>query len=617
MWNQIQRGRILAAATLAAMASTHATWAATTVTWNGSTSTDFEVGANWNGGSVPANDTTTNTALFTGAVTANLPQLTASRSVNSVQFGSGGWSFGSSSSANVLTLGTSGVFASSSTGTNTVSANLAITPNTGTLTNVTFGSGTSTVGTSQLNLIGSLSVGSSATPNAYALVFGSTTRRDTVSLSPSVGNSVAIYTNGVSGQASLNTGSAGTLILGGDAGNTNILSNSASAGIKYATGTLLQVVNGTWLTNDIGSNNSGQSAGTVEISGGTLATGGARYLVQANGTMVVDGGTFKVTGGGNVVSSSGYFKLGANAASTTLVSTFNVTSGTVDIAKTSGGTSQIGDLSSGVFNQDGGAVRVGVTSGSNVFTGATNGNTASDLIIGSTTSGISGAYTMTGGTLTVAGTIRGQTTPGGVSNFNFKGGTLAARGVDVTTLGSNSAATFSGSGLSAAGSNQIAASNNIGTLENYGGTIAPGGDSSAGLMTLTGNYAGNGNGSTLSFDLGGTTSAAAFVGGAGTFDNITVSGATALNDVLSVNLLAGFTPANSDTFTILASTGPLTGAFSNVAFGGTLAVAGGSFTVSQQGNSVVLSNFTAVPEPATLSAMGLLGILALKRRRLV
>ena len=100
---------------------------------------------------------------------------------------------------------------------------------------------------------------------------------------------------------------------------------------------------------------------------------------------------------------------------------------------------------------------------------------------------------------------------------------------------------------------------------------APGGDASAGLMTLTGNYAGNGNGSTMSFDLGGTTSAAAFAGGAGTFDNITVSGATALNDVLSVNLLAGFTPANSDTFTILASTGPLTGAFSNVAFGGTVA----------------------------------------------
>ena len=31
MWNQIQRGRILAAATLAAMASTHATWAATSL----------------------------------------------------------------------------------------------------------------------------------------------------------------------------------------------------------------------------------------------------------------------------------------------------------------------------------------------------------------------------------------------------------------------------------------------------------------------------------------------------------------------------------------------------------------------------------------------------------
>lgn len=576
---------------------------AASITWNGSTSFNFETATNWVGGVAPANDTTTDSVLYSGTVTANQPTLTTSRSLFGVQFGSGGWTLGSNSSSNTLTLGTNGIFGSNTTGTNTVSANLTLPVNIASLINVNFGSGSSTVGSSRLDLTGSFSVGSAAQPSTYALVFGSSTRRDTVSLRPSAGQSVAFYTNGGSGQASLNTGLGGTVELGGAAGNINILSNTVSAGIKYTSGSTLQVTSGTWLTNDIGSNNSGQSNGIAEISGGTLATAGGRYIVQAGGLMVVDGGTLLVTGSGNTVSNSGYLKLGSSASGAAAV--LNVTSGTVDVAKSTGGTSQIGDVASGLMNQNGGSVKFGATTSYNVFTNVTNTNTTSDLLIGSsgitsagsgntlqftTISNAPSAYTLAGGTLTVVGKIsataqgtastngsQAPTNPNGVvqpgtnlKNFNFVGGTLAVGTFDATLLGSSPTATFTGAGLTASGSNQVLVSNNVGTLMNYGGTVAPGGAASSGRMSITGNYAGNGGASTLSFDLGGTSSATSFAAAATTYDNILASGNVALNDQLRVRLTNNYTPGATDNLTILQSAkaiNSLSGSFTNTQIG--------------------------------------------------
>jgi hypothetical protein len=85
---------------------------------------------------------------------------------------------------------------------------------------------------------------------------------------------------------------------------------------------------------------------------------------------------------------------------------------------------------------------------------------------------------------------------------------------------------------------------------------------------------------------------------------------------LRLNILRGFVPTATDSFTILTSTGPLSGAFGNVASGGRLMTADGfgSFLVTYSATSrqVVLSSFVGVPEPGAIAllALALLGAAA-------
>jgi len=77
---------------------------------------------------------------------------------------------------------------------------------------------------------------------------------------------------------------------------------------------------------------------------------------------------------------------------------------------------------------------------------------------------------------------------------------------------------------------------------------------------------------------------------------VTVSGTTSLAGTLSVRLLPGFTPSAGTTFTVLTSTGTLSGAFANVAFGSTIVTSGGqgTFVVIKSGNNITLSTYTAL-----------------------
>jgi len=77
-------------------------------TWDGDTDTDFENGANWVSGSAPADDTTTDLAVFSGTTTY-LPLLTTDRSVNGLSFNSGTRSVFDSGTTHTLTLGSYGV----------------------------------------------------------------------------------------------------------------------------------------------------------------------------------------------------------------------------------------------------------------------------------------------------------------------------------------------------------------------------------------------------------------------------------------------------------------------------------------------------------------------------
>ncbi len=153
-----------------------------------------------------------------------------------------------------------------------------------------------------------------------------------------------------------------------------------------------------------------------------------------------------------------------------------------------------------------------------------------------------------------------------------------------------------------------------------GGLVSPG--TSPGTLTLTGNLTLLGT-STLLIELGGMTQ------GTG-YDFLNVGGSAVLAGGLSLTFANGFqssvVPAN--TFTVLTASGAggLTGSFANISHGQRLLTldGAGSFQVNFGtgstfgANSIVLSNFVAVPEPSTYALLGL-GALAIvwtvRRRR--
>ncbi|MDP4646533.1 MAG: autotransporter-associated beta strand repeat-containing protein [Akkermansiaceae bacterium] len=92
------------------------------ITWDNS-GTDFATDANWLLGTAPADSDATDTAIFTGTPTFQ-PDLAAGRSINGIDFQSGGWTL---SGAGLLTVGSGGI---TGTGVNTISATLAQTGNT-------------------------------------------------------------------------------------------------------------------------------------------------------------------------------------------------------------------------------------------------------------------------------------------------------------------------------------------------------------------------------------------------------------------------------------------------------------------------------------------------------
>lgn len=95
-----------------------------------------------------------------------------------------------------------------------------------------------------------------------------------------------------------------------------------------------------------------------------------------------------------------------------------------------------------------------------------------------------------------------------------------------------------------------------------------------------------------------------------------------LDGVMGVTLLNGYTPDSTDSFTILQQTpfnsGSISGFFANVSNGDTLQTldGGGFFTVTYNANSVVFSNFTAVPEPGMFRMVTVItGVILVRRRR--
>jgi hypothetical protein len=566
-------------------------------TWTGVAGTGFEDPGNWS--ALPADTLTDDLALFGPGITANQPQLTASRSLNGLRFTTpaGSWNLGG---AHVLSLGSDGISSAGQTsGVNEISADLAL----GAAQTWQAGNG----GT--LRVTGGLSQ-----TGGFILTIGNATHNGSVVWNPAVGKSVSLTGPAGTGANLLKIVNGGKLVLGESGSNAtasvNEIRSTNGPALSLVSGGSLRVNSGTWNFGDIGRNSSGDAFnGVLHITDGTLGFSGGRYL--GGGTITVEGGALNFTNTGSNLSNGGRFALGNFNIGTT--ATLNVNGGVVDLAQANSGNT-IGAVISARVRQTNGIVRNGITVG-----GGTNGGATTSLTIGhgglnsagsgttltyTSISNSAAAYTLEGGTLLCAGTIQGApnanpgtngsaaTPPGAViepgtgnlRNFNLLGGTLSAAAFNATLLGSSSNP-----------ADPVANSTSIGTLVNRGGTLAPGGSSTAGKTTVTGNY--QVISGTLAIDLGGLTPATAFQNGQ--HDRLEVSGSTELAGNLSIQLLPDHTPAAGDSFVVLTSAGTLTGGFANAPFGSRVASVDGhsSFVVSQVGNSVTLGQYLPVVAP--------------------
>jgi len=344
------------------------------------------------------------------------------------------------------------------------------------------------------------------------------------------------------------------------------VANSGTVGISWfgyqntATNSSCTLQNGTFNIGQLGQNNSGaQFVGTVKVT--NSATVNVLNGGFAHGTWNVNSGTLNFYGavseGGNAANNIG-LNLAVPAIGSS-ASALNILGGGLTLAL---GAANGATESNSLSVNTGGSVNIG-----------------GGLALGSSTAQAnseSNTVTLANGKLLVNGTVS-ATVAGSVMNnfFNWTGGQLSA-------LTITPSAAFNGSGSSI----------NSTTLSQTAGTMAPGDVGYSGLTTINGGYTLNSS-ATIAIDIGGTTASAAFqdATNAGRYDKIAVTGALNLgNSTLNVSLINGFTPNNSDNYTIMTCASS-SGTFGNLS-GGLIRLAnGGSFTVTVNSTSVVLSNY--------------------------
>ena len=303
---------------------------AASITWNGSADTTFSNGGDWVGGVAPASSLSTDVGVFTGTLTANQPNLTASRNINGLVFSTatGGWTLSGSAPADVLGIGGGGIDASAQTsGITTIGAAVSVGTSEvwkagagGTLdeTGGLAGSGALTIGaTGALGTV--ILAGDSATRTGSTVLFGGTleigandalgsgsiTMPTTSSNAPATIESTDSTTRTLANQLVL--GGNSFLVLGGTGALdfTNGLSNTNNAKITVTVNTQAEI-DGT-LTGT-GASSALSFAGT-----GTMVIGGsATYL----GTTYAEGTTVQIGAGSTSGSVTGALSTGATTAGT-------------------------------------------------------------------------------------------------------------------------------------------------------------------------------------------------------------------------------------------------------------------------------------------------------------
>ncbi len=404
-------------------------------------------------------------------------------------------------------------------------------------------------------------------------------------------------------------------------------SNAAGAAVSIAPGAGLKLSGGTFTLADTA--NITGAAGNYTVSGGTLAINSGTLQLPR---LAFGGGT--ISGPGSVTVGDFAMSGGALAASAIIGGNSTWTSGhwngpgTVQLASTA--TLDISTTNVHDFNQrsvaNAGTItwREGALRSGN---GSSFVNQTGAVFLDSATSSISAAY---GGSVTFTNQGTYQKTAGSTlvqipfinaGSLVVSGGTLrftsnfTSSGGNVTLAG-GATLTFD-QGLSL-GTSALAGSGTITGNVTAGGLVSPG--SSPGALAVTGNL-------TL---LSTSRFLAELHGPAqGTdYDFLSVGGTAQLAGTLDLAVASGFADriAPSATFTILQAT-TLTGSFANVATTGLRIFSTdglASFRVNFgpgsafAANSVVLSDFVAVPEPSTYALLGLGAVVilfSLRRRR--
>ena len=272
----------------------------------------------------------------------------------------------------------------------------------------------------------------------------------------------------------------------------------------------------------------------VTISGLTTWTGGSLCTTVSSGACTTPTGTQAITnpnGGGSF--SGGDILDGRTLKTSAGTVTITSTGGYMGI--TDGGTvnntttwsvggsyqfyssAQIGGAGSGTFNNNvGGTFTKSDSSTSNIYVPFNNtGTVLANLGILS----ISAAFTQTTGNTSLNG---GGIDTSAANPLQIQGGTLMGAGT-------------------------IA-----GDVSNTGGTLAPGASTAVGAISL--------NGSGLGIYTQGSGTYSVKIGSTSSFDSVSATGAVTLAGTLNVSLINSFSPALSNTFTILTA-GSVSGTF--------------------------------------------------------
>jgi filamentous hemagglutinin family protein len=272
------------------------------------------------------------------------------------------------------------------------------------------------------------------------------------------------------------------------------------------------------------------------VGGETLATATSGTLgFTSPATQASLEGVYSVNGGGLTADNGNYVLVQAPGNATALTVTRPV-----NFAWTSatGGAWETGsNWNKGFAPVDGAVVTIpdigapGVTETITFSAGAANIKAVTSLE----------ALTVAGGTLNLGTSLADVSS---IPVVNLNGGALAGAGtLNLASLNLN--------GGNLTGSLLITAN-----VSNQGGTVTPG--TSPGALTINGNYV-QGPGGTLLVEIGGTT-------GGSQYDQLIVNGNAALGGTLNVTLVNGYVPAGGETFSVVQSSGAVSGIFASTNF---------------------------------------------------